>query len=227
MARAAKPLPLMIMCHGRPTVAIARRFGWLPGARYTNLRDIRGFAQIGLIDVDWKKYNYSAHLEAVRQVRPLLTIAKDVVDIAELPAVLRQAKELQRWAGHVVIVPKDESLGPKLRELVPRRFLLGYSVPTSYGETLIPIECFGRRRVHLLGGRPDVQFHLAGRLNVFSIDGNRITVDARYGDYFTGSGFRPHPEGGYYTCIRESLREVNRLWKTRLVGTNPRSRRRG
>ena len=208
-------VPLKIICHGYKTLRIARRLGWLPGARYTNLRDIRRERKIGLIDVDWKSYSFERHLAAVREVRPILTIAKDVEDRTELRAILRQAEELERWCRYVVVVPKDPALSNHLLRLIPSRFILGYSVPTSYGATEIPVEFFGRRRVHLLGGRPDFQFDLARRLNVFSFDGNRITLDAQFGDYFDGKRFRPHPKGGYERCIRDSLKAINRIWAKR------------
>ncbi len=204
------------MCHGRPTLEIAAEFGWLPGARYTNLRDLRGFDRIGLIDIDWEHYDFERHLAAVRDLCPHLTIARDVTDADQLPEILEQAWELNRWARKVVIVPKDVRLAGRLTELVPSKFILGYSIPTRYGATFIPPEVFGRRLVHLLGGRPDVQHHLTRTLRVYSIDGNRITLDAGFGDYFTGNSFRPHPEGGYYRCIRASLHSIEELWQTKL-----------
>jgi hypothetical protein len=204
--------PLKVMCHGRKALRIAVKQGWLPGARYTNLRDIPEFDKIGLIDIDWQSYNFSQHLAAVKSTRPILTIAKDIEHWRELPIVLDQAYELNRWASKVVIVPKDPKLGPKLLELIPQQFLLGYSVPTKYGETRIALRHFRGRLVHLLGGRPDTQHALSLELNVHSFDGNRFTLDALYGDYFDGVKFRPHPRGGYYECIRASLRSINKLW---------------
>jgi hypothetical protein len=204
--------PIRVLCHGKPTLRIGARFGWLPGARYTNLRDVRGFERVGMIDIEWKDYNYKKHLCAVKQVRPLLTIARDVEHEKYLAKTIDQASELALWSSKVVIVPKDPRLSDGLTERIPPRFLLGYSVPTRYGSTSIEPACFGKRPVHLLGGRPDAQFKLAALLNVFSLDGNRFTLDAAYGDYFDGVCFVPHPEGGYYECIRSSLREINRLW---------------
>ncbi len=56
------------MSHGRKTLQVALKYGWLPGARYTNLRDIKGFRRIGLID-DWGSYDFSllAHAMAVEE----------------------------------------------------------------------------------------------------------------------------------------------------------------
>jgi hypothetical protein len=203
---------LRIICHGRATLELATARGWLPGARYTNLRDLRTFNRIGLIDIDWEHYDFARHLAAVQEVRPHLTIARDVVDAGQLGEVLEQAGELSRWVHRVVVVPKDPRLARRLSDLVPAQFLLGYSVPTRYGATSIPVEAFKRRPVHLLGGRPDVQHRLAQQLEVYSFDGNRITLDAAFGDYFNGSGFRPHPTGGYHRCIEASLQSIDRLW---------------
>jgi ribosomal protein S18 acetylase RimI-like enzyme len=208
-------LPARVMCHGRPTLRLAQRLGWLPGARYTNLRDLRGFNRVGLIDVDWVHYDFARHLRAVKATRPLLTIARDITDARNLDETLSQASELAQWADHVVVVPKDTSLRETLTDRIPESFLLGYSVPTLYGATRLPLKAFRRRRVHLLGGRPDVQLRLARHLNVFSLDGNRITYDAQFGDCFAGNRFTPHPTGGYYECIRDSLILVNSMWSNR------------
>jgi hypothetical protein len=168
-----------------------------------------------MIDVEWTEYDFKRHLDAVKLTRPLLTVARDVEERHQLGKILDQAAELLNWSRDVVVVPKDPRLAECLSEVIPPTFLLGYSVPTRYGSTSIPTSSFGRRPVHLLGGRPDVQFELAKTLNVFSLDGNRFTLDAHYGDYFDGQRFTPHPEGGYYECIRASLRSINRLWKRR------------
>ena len=208
------PRPFRFVCHGRPTLRIATSFGWLPGARYTNLRDIRGFDRIGLIDVDWREYDFKRHLSAVKATCPVVTIARDVERIEDLKKTLDQASELALWCRHVVLVPKDLRFAVEM-DRIPERFILGYSVPTRYGGTAIPVSSFAGRSVHILGGRPDVQYLLSRVLRVFSFDGNRFTVDAAYGDYFNGKRFTPHQRGGYYECIRSSLRGINRLWDQR------------
>jgi hypothetical protein len=198
--------------HSFRAANIAIGHGWLPGARYTNLRDTRRFARLGFLDIDWKNYSFSTHLAAAKAVRPILTVARDVEDIEELDRTLDEARELSLYADSVVVVPKDPRLAYALDELIPTEFLLGYSVPTRYGGTTLPLSAFNRP-VHLLGGRPDVQRRLAGRLSVTSIDCNRFTLDARFGDYFDGKAFKPHPVGGYDTCIEASVSNINQLWR--------------
>ncbi len=211
--------PIRVMCHGRKTLQVAVKYGWLPGARYTNLRDIRGFRRIGLIDIDWRSYDFKRHVHALKETRPLLTVARDIEHESEFERALDEAEELSCWAGNVVIVPKFPDFGIQCLRKIPKKFLLGFSVPTRYGGTKIPLELFLGRPIHLLGGRPDVQFKLSHLLDVRSVDGNRITLDAKYGDYFDGRRFTPHPTGGYYECIRASLVAVNRLWRRAPSGT--------
>ena len=167
---------------------------------------------MGFIDIEWANYSFRRHLEAVRATRPLLTVAMDVINPKRLSIILDQALELSLYCDRVVVVPKHLSLASELDSLIPKQFILGYSVPTRYGGTRIPTHYF-RRPVHLLGGRPDVQRKLAETMQVVSIDCNRFTLDAAFGDYFDGEKFRPHPSGGYERCIRDSLRNMNLLWK--------------
>lgn len=203
---------LRFISHSHRVLTIAKRYGWLPAARYTNLRDTRGVGTTSFLDIDWQNYSFSRHLSAAEQVRPLVTVARDIDSIDDLSRTLKQAQRLEAYAQWVVIVPKDPRLAPHLDEAIPRRYLLGYSVPTRYGATPIEPDQF-RRPVHLLGGRPDIQRELAEEMPVVSIDGNRLTLDARFGDFFDGQTFRPHPEGGYERCITDSLRNVAALWE--------------
>jgi len=199
------------IAHSKLAISIARRYGWLPAARYTNLRDVRSFDRLGFLDVEWENYSFKRHLEAAKATLPLMTVAQDVVNISCLDSILDQACELALYCTFVVVVPKDISLIPIMDYAIPSEFLLGYSVPTKYGATLIPPHVF-KRPVHLLGGRPDVQRGLADIMLVVSIDCNRFTIDAKYGDYFDGETFRPHPVGGYKRCLSDSIKNINALW---------------
>ena len=201
------------VAHSYRVLRIAMRFGWLPGARYTNLRDVRRFDRLGFLDIDWRNYNFAKHIRAARDTKPLMTVARDIERIRDLSRTLDQAYELLQHSTHVVIVPKAKILEPDLEERIPQCFLLGYSVPSRYGGTSLKPEAF-KRPVHLLGGRPDSQRRLAERIPVFSIDCNRFTLDAAYGDYFDGEKFRPHPTGGYDRCLRDSIRNINNLWES-------------
>lgn len=213
MKPSASPAPPVVkfVAHSRTVGMIALAHGWLPGARYTNLRDVRKIGQLGFLDIDWKNYNFQRHLAAAKATQPYVTVARDIVRARDLRRTLDEASALAEHCQHVVVVPKARSLAEGLEERIPSVFLLGYSVPTRYGGTVIPPSCF-KRPVHLLGGRPDRQLALAARMPVVSLDCNRFTLDAGYGDYFDGTRFRPHPVGGYQLCLEESLLNINRIW---------------
>ena len=145
-------------------------------------------------------------------MKPRLTVARDILQADQLDQIIREAESLGRHSGRVILVPKDDRLANERRLGVPPMFRLGYSVPTRYGGTSIcPSKFTGD--VHLLGGRPDVQRKLANQMEVASLDGNRFTLDAQFGDYFDGVKFRPHPKGGYATCLDESLTHIAKLWE--------------
>ncbi len=202
----------MSIAHSKKAISIAEEYGWLPGACYTNIRNVRSFNNLGLLDIDWRNYNFKQHLEIAKETRPLFTVAQDVVDINMLEVTLRQAYELLKFATNVIIVPKDLLFEGVLEEIVPKDFIFGYSVPTRYSGTLLPTSDF-KRPVHLLGGRPDAQRRLADKMNVVSIDCNRFTLDAAYGYYFHVDRFLKNKEGGYEDCLRKSINNINLLWE--------------
>ncbi|MFZ2147665.1 MAG: DUF6610 family protein [Sedimentisphaerales bacterium] len=210
-AQMQKPSTIKFVTHSKKVLSIATSYGWLPGARYTNLRDVRNFDRIGFLDIDWKDYSFKRHLEAAKTAQPLITVAKDIENRKEINRTLDEAWELSQYSEYVVIVPKDPDLTSALNSIIPEQFILGYSVTTSYGGTSLPPEAF-KRPVHLLGGRPDVQRKLANIMPVFSFDCNRFTIDAAYGDFFDGDTFRPHPIGGYDLCLIDSIKNINALW---------------
>jgi hypothetical protein len=197
--------------HSYRVQILARSHGWMAGARYTNLRDVRRLDGLGFLDIDWRDYSFKRHLDAAKFTHPLLTVARDIEDRQHLQRTLDEADELLLHAKYVVIVPKDIRLERELEARIPAKFIFGFSVPTRYGGTKIS-PCAFKRPVHLLGGRPDVQRKLAEVLRVVSIDCNRFTLDASFGDYFDGETFRPHPLGGYARCLSDSIRNIDALW---------------
>jgi len=202
---------LKFVTHSNRVASIAKRYGWLTGARYTNFRDVKKFDRVGFLDIDWKNYNFRRHLDAAKTIAPVMTVARDIDNKEDIGRIIDQACELSLYSKYVVIVPKDMRLASILDNIVPKQFILCYSVPTCCGANTIQLQAFNRS-VHLLGGRPDVQRKLARYMPVFSFDCNRFTLDAAYGDYFDGEIFRPHPRGGYERCIEDSIKNINALW---------------
>lgn len=165
--------PVRIITHSKFVIDRALPKGWVAGARYTNLRDVRHLSSVYFVDIDWQRYDFERHLKAVEKVRPQLTVARDITDADDLPEIVREAELLAQYSGRVILVPKDQRLADERRLGVPQMFRIGYSVPTRYGGTgICPSRFTGD--VHLLGGRPDVQRELANVMAVASLDGNRF-----------------------------------------------------
>jgi hypothetical protein len=199
------------VAHSATVLSVAVAHGWLPGARYTNLRDVKKFGRLGFLDIEWKRYDFHRHLEAAALTRPMVTVARDIEDKRDLRRIIDQAYRLLEYAHDVVVVPKDPLLESNLAKAIPPNFILGFSVPTKYGGTTLSPHAF-QRPVHLLGGRPDRQRRLGELMPVVSFDTNRFTLDAAFGDYFDGQTFRPHPIGGYRNCLIDSVKNMTALW---------------
>jgi hypothetical protein len=108
---------LRFVAHSKRVLKIAAQYGWLPGARYTNLRDIREFPQVGFIDIDWNHYSFRKHLAAVKSTNPLMTVARDIERLSDLSETLDQAHELRQHCKYVIIVPKHPSLATRTESI--------------------------------------------------------------------------------------------------------------
>src|SRR5690348_17267606 len=85
-----KPV-LIFVNHSARVQKIAAAHGWLPGARYTNLRDVRQCKRLGFLDIDWKRYDFERHLEAAALTKPIITVARDIDDKRSLKKTIDQA----------------------------------------------------------------------------------------------------------------------------------------
>lgn len=74
---------LKFICHSKNTLEAAQKLGWLVGARYTHLRDVKTFANLEFLDIDWKNYTHSAHLvpSIVFLLRPLVLLLLSAISI--------------------------------------------------------------------------------------------------------------------------------------------------
>jgi len=108
------------------------------------------------------------------------------IEFYELAQILDWAEELREHAENVIIIPKYDCF-----DAIPDHFMLGYSVPTSYGGTPLPIEMFKGRRVHLLGGNPEMQIQYFKAIpdSVVSLDNNQMHLKASFGKTWTTSGY--------------------------------------
>lgn len=152
-------------------------------------------ATIEIEFIDWPfqldNPSLDAHIDLVADHRPKYAVAPDVEKGRSLDDVLEVARELQQYAEHVIVVPKDVPVAA-----VPDEYVVGVPFRDEWDTDTGVNEYadFRGRRVHILGGNATDQFELADRF-----------------DYDVGSVDSPNPlawaDGG-------------RIWVARLGGAD-------
>ena len=149
------------------------------------------------------------HLDVVAEERPKYAVAPDVEGEYDLQTVVSAAYELDNYAEHVIIVPKDCEPGE-----IPDRFRIGYPNQPAFGSngswwrSAYP----HGRPVHVLGGSPDDQLDVRNYLTVGSVDGANVTRYAEYGRVWTPGRQLERPDLSYYERVRESLANLHSMW---------------
>lgn len=171
---------------------------------------------IDFADQNWKKPNRILYMQLLAQHKPHMATVLDLEREEQLPEVLSWAEEAAEHVDVVLIIPKVFSIVRQVPQRIGKADVrLGYSVPTKYGGTELPIWEFDRRPVHLLGGSPKKQLRLADYLCVHSADGNLISKGAKYGLVWRGVWKDGDAvEGEFmYQCFEESCHNIIVAWR--------------
>lgn len=200
----------------------------LPGTVYTDV------APLHFADQDWREPNRTAYMNALAQHRPPVATVLDWEQEGQFDEVMSWAEEAAQYVERIIIIPKVIGGVPRIPSRVGgKQIVLGYSTPTKYAGTSVPVWEFGRWPVHLLGGSPSAQFHAAHYMNVVSADGNYIQKMAtKYCQYFvtrrsywsanrhwptlaeSNDGRRMDISDGHYEAFRRSCANVMDMWST-------------
>ena len=97
---------LKFVVHSHRVLRIARRYGWLPGARYTNLRDVRKCDRVGFLDIEWRNYSFERRLSLV------VFIYDDSASVQEHDITRRALLEIPGMVD-VVIVSRPSQLSQR------------------------------------------------------------------------------------------------------------------
>ncbi len=174
----------LVYCAGgnRRFAEIAVNAGFRYGARLPGTCYISPW----FADQDWRNPDRYAYIAALRRYHPEVATVLDWEREDQLSEVLGWAEDVAAIARVVVIIPKVMNAITQLpREIGGREVRLGYSVPTTFGGTSLPLWQFSGWPVHLLGGSPSSQIRIAHYLDVRSADGNMMQKMAvKLGCYF-------------------------------------------
>ena len=221
--------PVLIYCAaGNPRfAAIAVEAGFAYGAQ---LPGHVSQPNLYMSDQDWKSPNRAAYMQALQAHRPVMASVLDLEREEQLPEVLSWAEEAAQWAQEsVMIIPKAFDVIDRIPLVIGgKAVVLGYSVPTRFGGTCVPIWEFAGRPVHLLGGSPHRQmreYHaLSGMSPVVSADGNMAQRQAlrycqywsavkRDGDNWVALNRETKGADDLYEAFRLSCVNVMQAWK--------------
>lgn len=151
-------------------IAVAAGFHYgaqLPGTIYPDV------APLYFADQNWKAADRQKYMMALAAHQPHMATVLDWEREEQLPEVLDWAEEAAQFVSVVIIIPKVFGGIARLpRTIGGAEVRLGYSVPTRYAGTEVPLWEFSGWPVHLLGGSPQEQIRLAAYLKVASVDGN-------------------------------------------------------
>lgn len=216
--------PDLIYCAGsnRRLMTSARDAGWLLGVRSDKLS--YGMP-VTFVDIHYRAPDWSRHLRLVAREQPRYAVVPDLsetdVSAADVARALAQADELARWCETPLIVPK---LAGQLA-LIPTRYAIAYSVPSTYGGAQFGPWLLAGRRVHLLGGSPSTQRriyrYLRGMATVMSVDGNMAQkVLGKLNYWGHNNVWIKAPRGTpYMNCWRQSLTNIAAMWQHEIEAT--------
>jgi len=194
----------LIHCAGgnRRFYGIARDAGFLYGARLPDTV----YGPLYFADQDWKRPNRARYMAALAECQPHMATVLDWEREEQLDEVLSWAEEAAQFVEVVVIVPKViGSIGRIPERISGAAVRLGFSVPTRYGGTEVPLWEFGARPTHLLGGSPHRQMQLALHgLNVISADGNYAHRMALKSCQFWTPGTARYARDRYWPRLEEA-----------------------
>ena len=226
----ARPPLDVIFCHGGRSYFndIAAEEGWLIGARSdTPLYGPCAHHRATMIDWNFTRPDWPRHIDYIREQRPRYATAPDIFDAADLAQTEDQVAAIAEYAQHVIVVPKSSGIIDRI--MTWPRAILGYSVPTVYGGTEVPLWEFADHPVHLLGGSPAQQVKLSQYLRVISVDCKMHLRAANYGKYYNDqllntliSEDEKQDETGLRACFRISSRNIIQNWRRTYVVNNPR-----
>lgn len=206
---ATRSLEIIYCANGNPRFAqIAKEHGFSLGAQLPGtIYDVHN--PLYFADQDFKNPRYVAYIKALKKYKPYMASVLDIEEWRRLDEYLMRAEEISQYCQVVMLIPKINGVIKQLpREINNKKVILGYSVPTRFGGTTVPIAEFQDWSVHLLGGSPQVQMELMPRFNTVSLDGNYAHLMTRHNQFWV-PGNAHYAKNKYWPTLAEA---DNKKW---------------
>lgn len=195
--------PQLVYCAdgNRRFAEIAIAHGFRYGAQVPN----KVYYTPWFCDQDWRKPDRERYMRALAEHRPHMATVLDWERLEQLPEVLAWAEEAAQYVEQIVIIPKVIGGIERLPGCISgAEVVLGYSTPTKFSGTPVPIWEFAGWPVHLLGGSPQRQMELVHYANVVSADGNCANKMATIHCQFWAPGTAWYASNRYWPTLREA-----------------------
>lgn len=183
-------MPELFFCHRYKFCYIAHHMGFRIGTRADQFGSNRtqkildADIPVDFVDNNFKEPNQDRLTDIVSKTQAEFVVLPDVYEVADLDDVLSFGDGLVSNFGVTpIVVPKCDLQFSD----IPDDWIVGFSVPSGYAETDIPLSSFGDHKIHLLGGSHRNQIQYANEaqslgIEVFSVDGNAFAKAASYGN---------------------------------------------
>lgn len=187
---ATGPMIDLIYCAGGNArfAKIAIDHGFLYGAQIPSTF----YYPLWFADQNWKKPNREEYVKALSIHKPHMATVLDLERPNQVDEVLGWGEDIAPFVEVVMMIPKYKGAIADIPLIIGGKPVrLGYSIPTEFGGTSVPLRDFYDWPVHLLGGGPTIQMELCAHLNVVSADGNAAQKAAIRGFVFAGTTWEP------------------------------------
>ena len=198
---------------GQKLAEIAIEEGFLYGSRSDDIRKLRCN---GLIDINWKMYDWDDHLVKIENHKPKYAVVPDIMRKTELERALTQGEAILTLGSKPIIIPKI----PGICKQIPEDYVIGISIPTSYAGFLPEVAELRGRKVHLLGGSPPQQREVFWYLSSFDVEIGSVDINCHskasdYGSYWNGQRWYDKDRDwiGKYEAFRRSCKGIMNMWR--------------
>lgn len=202
-------MPDIIYCaNGNARFAqIAKEYGFFIGAQLPGIL-YDAHKPLYFADQDFKHPRYVAYIKSIRKYQPYMASVLDIEEWRRLDEYLMRAEEISKYCQVVMLIPKVRGIIKELpRWINGKKVRLGYSVPTRFSGTTVPIDEFQDWPIHLLGGSPHKQIELASKFNTVSADGNYSHKMARFCQFWV-NGTATYASNPYWPTLLEADRKL-------------------
>ena len=146
--------------------------------------------QVYFSDQNWKNPNLEKYSKAVEKNKPHIATVIDYDNNVNFNTVLNWANTIAPFVNKIIIIPKIPGTIKNIPTSIQNKdIILGYSVPSTYGQSEVNIQEFYDRPTHLLGGSFKKQIQIIQKyknaLPIVSLDNNYFLMKAnKFAEYW-------------------------------------------